>query len=269
MRGIDIIGKKFGSLVVEYQHEQKINKGELLWVCKCVCGKIVNVSGSTLRSKRKTHCGCLKKDSKGGQSKRPEYTSWKSMIYRCTKPDKSHFYLYGGRGITVCPQWLDDFWQFFKDVGPKPTKNHSLDRKDVNGNYDPTNVRWATPIEQSANRRPQPKRINFNDYQNKAGMTALYPNKGEFGGLIYCLFGVFGEAGELMNHAQKALRDNGGEFNAEIKKKMIGEMGDMLWFMSQLCKELEIDFSHVPIKNLDKLADRMERGKIGGSGDNR
>jgi hypothetical protein len=84
----------------------------------------------------------------------PEYKAWDSMKQRCSNPKVASFKDYGGRGIRVCDRWLRSFEAFFADVGPRPSAKHSLDRfPDNDGNYEPGNVRWATPEEQQNNRR--------------------------------------------------------------------------------------------------------------------
>lgn len=82
----------------------------------------------------------------------PLYYRWKSMRQRCSNPNVSGYESYGGRGISVCEEW-DDFYQFANDVGLPPTPEHSLDRVNNDGNYEPGNVRWATPREQCLNQR--------------------------------------------------------------------------------------------------------------------
>lgn len=81
----------------------------------------------------------------------PEYTIWANMIYRCTNANHEAFHRYGGRGITVCERWRSSFKAFYEDMGPRPSLEHSLDRRDNDGNYEPGNVRWATAQEQSEN----------------------------------------------------------------------------------------------------------------------
>jgi hypothetical protein len=88
-----------------------------------------------------------------GARRSPEYRTWLSMLTRCRNPKSDHWPGYGGRGITVCARWNDSYEAFLEDVGRRPSLRHTLDRVDNAGNYEPGNVRWATPREQSRNRR--------------------------------------------------------------------------------------------------------------------
>ncbi len=82
-----------------------------------------------------------------------EHKTWAGMKARCLNPNNKFWPNYGGRGITVCDRWLNSFEAFYEDMGPKPSPKHSIDRIDVNGNYEPGNVRWATDSEQMQNVR--------------------------------------------------------------------------------------------------------------------
>jgi hypothetical protein len=93
------------------------------------------------------------KRERHGMNKTPEHRAWVHMRQRCNNPKKREYKHYGGRGISVCERWEMLFIAFFEDVGPKPSPQHSLDRIDVNGNYEPGNVRWATQKEQINNTR--------------------------------------------------------------------------------------------------------------------
>jgi hypothetical protein len=86
----------------------------------------------------------------GGSS---EYWSWTSMKQRCLNPNYHHFKNWGGRGIKICKRWLDGFENFLADMGPKPSRHHTLDRINNNGNYTPNNCRWSLPKKQATNRR--------------------------------------------------------------------------------------------------------------------
>ena len=88
-----------------------------------------------------------------GLSHSPEYQSWGCMVQRCLNPKHKMFVYYGGRGITIYPEWIDSFKSFYDYIGPKPTPKHTLDRINNEGNYEPGNVRWATRKEQVFNRR--------------------------------------------------------------------------------------------------------------------
>jgi len=89
----------------------------------------------------------------GGYQK-PEYKVWTGMIRRCYRPNAGNFYLYGAQGVRVCDRWLESFQNFLDDMGPRPSPSHSIDRyPDTNGNYEPGNCRWATPVQQTRGRR--------------------------------------------------------------------------------------------------------------------
>ncbi len=113
----------------------------------------------------------------------------------------------------------------------------------------------------------------FEGYQNAARSTAIYPDKQKQFGLLYTVLGLTGEAGEVANTVKKLLRDtefiNTNDFNQEFLEKITGEVGDVLWYIANLCEELNITMEDVAVANLVKLYSRKERGVLKGSGDNR
>jgi hypothetical protein len=149
---LELKGKVFGSLTVVGKVPTPSNLKQR-WNCRCVCGKIVTVRHDYLlhTNSPKTHCGCLNKGLP--TLEKPTYICWSAMIMRCTKENHVAYPSYGGRGITVCEQWLTSFEQFYRDMGRRPTGKHTLDRIDPDGNYEPGNCRWATTKEQGRNKR--------------------------------------------------------------------------------------------------------------------
>jgi len=108
----------------------------------------------------------------------------------------------------------------------------------------------------------------MNTYQNKAQETAIYPRENNMD-LIYTVLGLAGEAGELANKVKKIIRDDKGILSKEIKDALRAELGDVLWYIAGIAESLDISLDEVAFKNLVKLQDRQERGKISGSGDKR
>ncbi|WP_114311544.1 nucleoside triphosphate pyrophosphohydrolase family protein [Thermus caldifontis] len=108
--------------------------------------------------------------------------------------------------------------------------------------------------------------MTLNEYQQEAKKTALYP---EAYRILYPTLGLVGEAGELANKVKKVLRDHGGTLGPAAREDLLAELGDVLWYVAQLATDLGVSLEEVAQGNLAKLRSRLERGKIGGSGDNR
>jgi hypothetical protein len=125
-------GDKFGKCTVVFAFRNRL--GEPWAFLECECGRC---------KAQPTH----------RRTKTAEYVAWRAMLGRCYRTDDISYPNYGGRGITVCDRWRTSFENFLADMGERPSTNHSLDRKESNGNYEPDNCRWATKREQSQNRR--------------------------------------------------------------------------------------------------------------------
>jgi hypothetical protein len=186
MKFIDLTGKRFGRLTVLRRAKNKVyanGQAFTAWECLCDCGGHIVAISSNLRAGRTKSCGCLLKEAlvkhgeiinlKHGQNRKgnatSEYCAWSSMIQRCENPKAHGYDEYGGRGIRICKEWRNSFEQFFNAMGKKPTPLHSLDRIDVNGNYEPGNCRWATKAVQSRNvRRSKRNSAGFKGVQKLA-----------------------------------------------------------------------------------------------------
>lgn len=151
----DLTGQRFGKLTV-IEKVDYIGKNTR-WICKCDCGNIVKIQSNNLLTGNTKSCGCLR--AKHGSYKSRLYKIYTSMKYRCSCPTDTGYKNYGGRGIKVCDEWLQDFHNFkewalnngYDENAPRG--ECTLDRIDVNGNYEPNNCRWITNLEQQSNKR--------------------------------------------------------------------------------------------------------------------
>lgn len=178
MHAVDMSGKRVGRLLVLSRAVSV--QGKARWSCQCDCGIALEISGDKLRTGTQS-CGCLrreltiKRNYRHGKAKTRTYITWAHMMQRCLNPKVQNYGNYGGRGISVAPRWLS-FENFLADMGEKPT-GLSLDRINVNGNYEPGNCRWATYEQQVNNKRGnryveyKGERLTVSQWARRMGLT--------------------------------------------------------------------------------------------------
>lgn len=153
----NILGKRFGRLTV-IERVNNDSRGGSRWLCKCECGNTKEVGYNNLSSGQVKSCGCLRRETSGnrnkthGLSRTRLYNIYTHMIDRCYRKTDKRYNDYGGRGITVCEEWLSDFLNFYNwSINNGYEQSLSIDRINNNGNYEPTNCRWVTNKEQCRN----------------------------------------------------------------------------------------------------------------------
>lgn len=191
---IDRTGERVGRLVIVRPSETRMY-GRKSYLCVCDCGNEIVVPGSSVREGKTTSCGCLQSEKtaeanaarakhgharQGKENRRqttPEYRSWKAMLERIRNLNAPNYHLYGGRGITICERWQGEngFNNFLSDMGERP-EGMTLDRINNDGNYEPSNCRWADAKRQSNNRRNTPA-LRAARERNLKGGRKRWPRK--------------------------------------------------------------------------------------------
>lgn len=173
-RLIDLSGKKFDRwTVLAYTRREKDNK--LVWNCVCECGNTSQIVGTDLTSGKTRSCGCFKKENTSrimkthGMSTSIEYRHYAAMLSRCTNPTNQDYEMYAGRGITVCQHFMEDFLNFYNEIGPKPEGKWSVGRIDNTQGYNVGNIRWETDNQQARNHS-----LQKNNTSGYAGVTVRH-----------------------------------------------------------------------------------------------
>lgn len=217
---LDLIGHVFGRLTVVDEVPERTKYGQIKMVCICECGKITSVRKSDLRGGATSSCGCYQKQANvernttHGLSRGSLYYIWSGIKKRCCNPTHHNYASYGGRGITVCERWLESFENFLEDMGEGYKKGLQIDRRDNDGNYEPSNCRWTTPQQNAQNRGSRKggsskyKGVSWNKVQCKWQVSIKKDNKAK------CL-------GTFTDEADAALAYN------EAAKELFGEYANL------------------------------------------
>jgi hypothetical protein len=146
-------GMRFGRLTT-VSLAGRSNDGHRVWLCRCDCGSECTRQSNNLQVRAVVSCGCAFSDvhARHGMRGTPTYSSWQAAKQRCTNPADKDWPNYGGRGIRMCDEWQQSFEAFHKALGDRP-EGTTLERQNVNGNYEPGNCVWGTFREQCLNKR--------------------------------------------------------------------------------------------------------------------
>jgi hypothetical protein len=185
---IDRTGMRYGRLQVLELGGRTASK-KTLWKCLCDCGNTTAVDACSLATKNTTSCGCANKEAitKHGGWKKSSYNTWRAMMRRCYNPADKDYPRWGGRGVTVYKPWHD--YNTFADAVGEPSGSETFDRIETTGNYEPGNVRWATPTVQARNiRLPKTSKTGVVGvlFHNNRYYAAITVKKKKFYSRVFC-----------------------------------------------------------------------------------
>ena len=149
---------KFPGTKLTYIKDTKIQKGQRIALFRCDCGNFKEINITSAKRLDSTSCGCYlsklasERNKTHGLSKTPEYETWSGIKNRIFNSNDRVYHMYGGRGLCMSMEWRESFETFLSDMGPRPSKYHSIERRDNNRGYEKDNCYWATPLEQTRNR---------------------------------------------------------------------------------------------------------------------
>lgn len=210
------------------------SKKQTRGIFKCHCGEIFNSSFYSVFNSKQKSCGCARKGQKvllrREHELKSEYCSWLDMKGRCYRPKTQRYKNYGGRGISVCDRWINSFDNFLLDLGMKPSKDYSLERINVNGNYEPSNCKWATSEEQHNNKTTSV----FIEYDGKKLTAAQW-------GRIYGLTGT-----NILSRFRM-----GWDLDRVMNTPVVDKSGSLKWIPESQVKAIRLicDKTEIPIKN--------------------
>ena len=207
---MDLVGVVFERLTVLEKDPLRDSNGSSKWICKCTCGTIKSISQRSLRGGATRSCGCLNKEicTTHGLSKHRLYVIYKNVVERCKNPRADSYKYYGGRGITICDYWLEDFMNFYNDMLPIYKEGLELDRINSDQGYYKENCRWVTHQQNLHNTR---SRMGSSVYKgvsknkNSSRYTASINKDGE----VYKLGSFTCEKEAALAYNKKALELNG------------------------------------------------------------
>ena len=152
---VDLTNQRFGRLIAVRKADKVEGRPNSYWECLCDCGNTTTVRINNLKSGFITSCGCFKKEVtySHGLYRTPEYKTWLGIKERCYNENNPDYPNYGARGIVMSDEWKESFEAFYRDMGVRPSSQHSIDRRENDKGYSKENCRWATYIEQNNNRR--------------------------------------------------------------------------------------------------------------------